>query len=118
MPKRKRPGDAVTDFVMELLREALRQFPVVALLGVLAWYAFRYIREQHAGHLNSLEASYLRHLVSKESEVQRIVATHGDEIRRLTAAKDAEIARLEILLAEARKERDKLLKLIPQGRTE
>jgi predicted negative regulator of RcsB-dependent stress response len=104
------------DWVVDLLREALRQSPIVLLLGVLAWYAFRYIRQQHSSHLTSLSQQYEKHLHSKDDEIQRLQDDRTKEVGRLVDAHTAEIGRLTKLLADAQKERDRLRRKRPPGK--
>jgi hypothetical protein len=101
------------DWMVDLLREALRQSPIVLLLGVLAWYAFRYIRQQHSSHLTSLCQQHERHLRSKDEEIQRLQNDRAKEVGRLVDAYTAEIGRLTKLLADTQKERDRLRRLHP-----
>ncbi len=96
--------------------DALRQFPVVVLLGFVAWYAFRHIREQHADHLTRMEKRSAEHLESKDTEIRRLMKAHADELKRVREAKDAETRRLTEQLAGVQQERDRLLaRILEEG---
>jgi flagellar biosynthesis/type III secretory pathway M-ring protein FliF/YscJ len=77
------------------LIEQLRQFPVVGLAGVVAWYAYREVkrnntahREQeqkaHADAVNRLEQAHANLLAAKDGEIARLTKEHKAELRKLT----------------------------------
>lgn len=75
------------------LIDLLRQFPVVALAGFVAWYAYR-----------KLERNSERHQTRERELHADALARLGEANERLLAARDAEVARLsKELKAELRK---------------
>lgn len=96
--------------------DAVRQFPVVVLLGFLAWYAFRYIREQHADHLARMEKRSAEQLEARNAELRRLTKAHADELKRVREARDVEARRMAEQLADLRQERDRLLaRILDEG---
>ena len=91
------------------LTDVLRQFPVVIVVGLVGWYAFRHIRDQHRDVIERLEKRSAELVASKDTEIKRLVKTHADELKRIRESKDAEIKRLAEQVADLQKERDRLL---------
>ncbi len=79
------------------LIDLFRQFPVVALAGLVAWYAYRKLernnerhqdreRQLHADALARLGESNERLLAAREAEVARLAKEFKAELRKLTRA--------------------------------
>jgi hypothetical protein len=78
----------------------LIQYPIVVVVGFVAWYSYREIKEEFSNRLRREEATHLAS-VAEQKEFQR----------QLVEAKNAEIARLK---DEFRKEIDKLVKRLDE----
>lgn len=70
------------------------QFPIVAIAGFIAWYAYREIkkanadggaheRQAHTDALASQKAPYERLLEAKNEEIARLGKEFKDEVRKL-----------------------------------
>jgi type II secretory pathway component PulJ len=80
--------------VPEWLIQVVVQFPIVAVIGFVAWYAYREVKRNnadsraqergaHADEITRLTAAYERHLASKEAEIARLGKEFKDEIKKL-----------------------------------
>ncbi|AMV27901.1 hypothetical protein VT84_26090 [Gemmata sp. SH-PL17] len=82
------------------LVQILIQYPIVIVIGFVAWYAYGELKAAHVGRLQREEANHATS-VEAQKEFQR----------KLVEAKDAEIARLK---DELRKEIEKLTKKVDE----
>lgn len=78
----------------------ITQFPIVLVIGFVAWYAYREVRRAYAGRLKREEENHAT-AVAAQKEFQQ----------KLVEAKDAEIARLK---DELRKDIDKMSKRVDE----
>jgi sensor histidine kinase regulating citrate/malate metabolism len=78
--------------VPQWLIDVLIQYPIIVVVGLVAWYAYHKIEqnnERHAGqrdadhkaHLAALEAAYRQHLESKNQEIARLREELRSEIQ-------------------------------------
>ncbi|MBY0512771.1 MAG: hypothetical protein K2P78_02550 [Gemmataceae bacterium] len=72
----------------------LTQFPIVAVLGFVAWYAYREVRvrdeeqrrndrERHAAEVANLKEAHEQLVSAKNEEIARLAKELRDEVRRL-----------------------------------
>jgi hypothetical protein len=92
--------------VPEWFTNIVAQFPVVALVGFVAWIAYKEVRNRHAEEIKRLEANHQsqlntlqelmnKHLESKNDEIDRLSAQHRGEMQKLTKKVDELIKRLD-----------------------
>jgi hypothetical protein len=99
------------------LTEILKQFPIVALCGVVLWRAAKYLDAKHRAEIHALQSQHA-------AQLQAITALTANHIKDLKAqhrahvkSKQAEIARLVRSLDDEREERNKLRQLRPDKET-
>lgn len=79
----------------EWLSGVAAQFPVAAVVGLIAWFAYREMRDRHAEEIKrldemhkaekaTLEAALNAHLESKDAEIARLTKQHRADLNKLT----------------------------------
>jgi len=92
--------------VPEWVANILAQFPVVALVGFVAWIAYKEVRNRHAEEIKRLEANHQtqlktiqeamnKHLESKNEEIARLATQHRSDMQKLNKKIDELIKRLD-----------------------
>lgn len=90
----------------EWFTNIVSQFPVVALVGFVAWIAYKEVRNRHAEEIRRLEANHQsqintlqeamnKHLESKSEEIARLAAQFRSDVQKLTKKVDELIKRLD-----------------------
>ena len=74
------------------------QFPVLAVVLLIVWYAVRYIRKQHKEHLTRLQESIDKNLKSKDDAQKALLAAFKEERKQMADT-----------IADLRKQRGKLM---------
>lgn len=82
------------------LVQILIQYPIVVVIGFIAWYSYRELKEAHIGRLKREEETHADS-----------IARQKDALRDLIAAKDAEILRLK---DDYRKDVDRLIRKVDE----
>jgi septal ring factor EnvC (AmiA/AmiB activator) len=88
------------------LQEVGRQFPILAVAGGIAFFAFKHICSQHDRQLAEMQKAHEKHL-------QSLLTAHTVTLQvkdQLIVAKDAELERLRQDMKTIQKERDGLNK--------
>jgi cell division protein FtsB len=66
------------------IADSLREFPIVLIVLVVAWFGVKYLREKQSSAVTDLKEAQAAHLRSKEEEIRRL-SEANDELRKQVA---------------------------------
>ncbi|MBA4064699.1 MAG: hypothetical protein C0501_13490 [Isosphaera sp.] len=72
----------------------LSQFPIVVVVGLVAWFAYKEVRARHAGEVERLEAGHQAQVRTLEAALDRLLEAKDKEIARLSKQHRADMQKL------------------------
>ena len=85
-----RPGCPMPDWLVNILS----QFPIVVVVGLVAWFAYKEVRARHAGEVERLEASNRSQLETVREAMKQLLEAKNEEIARLNKEHRADVRKL------------------------
>ncbi|HEV3385964.1 MAG TPA: hypothetical protein VG097_14190 [Gemmata sp.] len=82
------------------LISVLIQYPIVVVIGFVAWYSYREVRQNNTEHNREVRQKHEKEIENLKEAHERLIATKDAEIGRVTKEMKVELGKLTKTVAE------------------